>query len=63
MKFVDQVFFIKEDCILTNYHVIEKLKSIYVELIDGVSFPAKIIFKDEYYDISVLRINYKKIIY
>lgn len=53
-------FFVKKNYILTNYHVIEKLNIIQVELIDGSIYLAKIVFEDKYYDICVLKINYEK---
>lgn len=38
-------FFVKKNYILTNYHVIEKLNIIQVELIDGSIYLAKIVLK------------------
>ena len=43
--------------ILTNYHVIEKAKTIGGVLTDGREFPAKIVGGDYYTDIAILKID------
>ena len=43
--------------IVTNNHVVENAKSVQVELIDGKTFPAKIVGTDRISDLAVLKID------
>jgi serine protease Do len=43
--------------IVTNYHVIEDVSSIRVTLVDGASFPAEVVARDQDTDLALLRIE------
>ena len=53
------VFFITEDLILTNQHVISEQKSVIVQKASGEKIPAKVVRTNQKRDVALLRVNSK----
>lgn len=58
-KVIGTGFFLDNEYIITNTHVIENFDKIKIELLNGEEYNAQIIGSDFYYDISVLKVEMK----